>query len=562
MVRQEPILSSLLLIAAALIIPVEAWAVASARADRTTIGINESFQVTFETDQKVSDTPDFSPLERDFDILGTAQSTSINFVNGRMTRSATWVVDLMPAREGQLAVPAVTIGTESTNRIEITVLAAAPAGRADAGTDVWIEATVDNASPYVQEQSILTIRLLRRVPIGSASLSEPQVTGGDAVIEKLGDDVSYETDRDGSRVAVIERRYALFAQQSGRVVIEPLLFEGRVASARPFGLDPFARGRVIRARSEEMELNVKPVPDAFDGAVWLPAEQLTLVESHPDGLAELRVGEPFTRTLTLQASGLMASQLPEIEIPAPSGVKQYPDQPVLEDRAGSDGFIAARQEKVALIPGATGTITLPAIEIPWWNTRTDRLEVARLPERTLEVAATPGNTATAPTPTPQIPAPAKAQESKQSAVPNPSPGIWPWLTLLVTVAWLATLTFWVYSRRKVPRMSDKQPPQPNRKAVTAAIRSACAANDGEAAKAALLQWASLQWPGSRITSLGALAARLDGELQVEVHHLSQSLYRPGEVAWTGAQLWESFKGRRHEASSSGRSDRQLEPLYL
>ena len=196
----------------------------------------------------VSTRPDFSALDTDFDVLGTSQSTSVSIINGRMQRSARWLVDLMPKREGVFTIPAIQIGNERSNPLTLTVKPSAAAAGEPAG-EIFLEVEVDTQTPYVQQQAVLTIRLYRSVQMGNASLTEPNVTGGDVIVERLGDDAGYETQRGGTRYAVVERRYALFAQNSGPAVIEPLLFEGRVPTGRQSMFDPFSQGRPVRVRS-------------------------------------------------------------------------------------------------------------------------------------------------------------------------------------------------------------------------------------------------------------------------------------------------------------------------
>ncbi|MBT8443294.1 MAG: BatD family protein, partial [Gammaproteobacteria bacterium] len=364
----------LLLIMCALLLCDGVSAATSARTDRSTVRVSESVQIVFETDQDVSSRPEFSALETDFDVLGTSQSTSVNIINGRMQRSARWLVDLMPKREGVFTIPAIQIGNERSNPLTLTVKPATAAAGEPVG-EIFLEVEVDTQTPYVQQQAVLTIRLYRSVQMGNASLTEPNVTGGDVIVERLGDDVGYETQRGAVRYAVVERRYALFAQNSGAAVIEPLRFEGRVPTGRQSAFDPFSQGRPVRVRSEPIELDVRPIPAEFTGTTWLPAEQVFLIESWPDD-AKYRVGEPVTRTLTLRANGLTSSQLPEIAAGVPDGLRQYPDQPVLENSVADAGLVGVRQEKVALIPSRAGDLVLPALTIPWWNTRTDNMEYA------------------------------------------------------------------------------------------------------------------------------------------------------------------------------------------
>ena len=111
----------------------------------------------------------------------------------------------------------------------------------------------------------------------------------------------------------------------------------------------------MRKQTDSIELNVQPVPAAFSGTTWLPAKRLLLVENSPGRSGEYRVGEPFTRVLTLQATGLSSSQLPKIDVPVPPSLKAYPDQPVLHDQATAGGMTGSRQEKIALVASRPGS---------------------------------------------------------------------------------------------------------------------------------------------------------------------------------------------------------------
>ncbi len=66
-------------------------------------------------------------------------------------------------------------------------------------------------------------------------------------------------------------------------------------------------------------------------------------------------------------------------------MKFYPDQANREDLANQNGVTGIRSQGTAIVANEGGNFILPAIEIPWWNTLTDSLEYARLPEQTLSV---------------------------------------------------------------------------------------------------------------------------------------------------------------------------------
>ena len=172
-----------------------------------------------------------------------------------------------------------------------------------------------------------------------------------AVIEKLGEDKSYEVQRGRNQYLVIERQYAIFPQKSGLIKIDPIIFQGQVGGAGRLFIDPFGpQPQAVMKRSKSLELNVKPVPDTFTGSSWLPATKLELSEQWSSDPLKINQGEPVTRTLKLEARGLPASQLPEIVSELDKKLKQYPDQPILDEKYDRHGLNGIRQQKTALIP--------------------------------------------------------------------------------------------------------------------------------------------------------------------------------------------------------------------
>ena len=101
-----------------------------------------------------------------------------------------------------------------------------------------------------------------------------------------------------------------------------------------------------RILSKEVVLEVKPKPAGFTGKDWLAAEKLELTQEWSGNTQQMKVGEPVTRTLTLQGVGTTVGQLPELSATKPdANLKAYPDQPVLNEHKLPEGISASRQEK-------------------------------------------------------------------------------------------------------------------------------------------------------------------------------------------------------------------------
>jgi hypothetical protein len=262
------------------------------------------------------------------------------------------------------------------------------------------------------------------------------------------------------------------------------------------------------------------------------------------------------------ANGLGSSQLPEIGAQVPDGIKQYPDQPLLENRVDDTGLMAIRQEKVALIPSRADTFILPEVEIPWWNTRTDQLEYARLPARPIDVLPAAGAPAATETPPDAPPVSVEDGAEVATAVAPDRLNSWAWLSFGLALGWLATSLLWFWNRRHAKQAQPRTMPAGD-KTLLKNIRQACAASDASATKDALLAWAARHWPGSRVSSLGELAARIDGDLQVQIHGLGQCLYSDAAGTWDGAPLWQAFSERQaRKRSKVKKPEPELEPLYL
>ncbi|MCP4300552.1 MAG: protein BatD [Gammaproteobacteria bacterium] len=494
--------------------------------DRNPVQVNESFQLVFSLDQSPDRTPDFSVLQRHFLVLGNNRSSNISIINGEYKRSVKWTLQLMAKQIGEFVIPAIRFGAESSEAFQVTVK---PSALASVPHDEQVlEMIVDKPRAYVQSQIIVTLRLLSATDLSAYQFGEISTEGLDVVIEGLGDVHQYQTRIADRSYLVLEKRFALFPQQSGELTIPPVLAEVRLRSNSQ--LDPFRRGGEIRRfRSQPLVIDVVPVPAGFSGDHWLPADRVELREHWSGDLSTLIAGEPVTRSLALVADGLTAAQLPELKLPAIDGIKQYPDQPVLENSHDDNGISARREQKVALIPGAAGVYRLPEISIDWWNRATGKMETAMIPARELQVAAAStvsNDTSIAPPPAPVLAGQANAGNR-----------FWLWMSLFLACGWALSAGYWWFAdRRTRPSLAAASEP-PSLRMARRRLQQACANNDAVSARGALLDWGRALLAPRRIANLHELSGLLGDALRVEVEALNQSLYAGGGIAWQGQSLW-------------------------
>lgn len=545
----------------------------TAQVDRNTLHLNESFQLVLEASGSIDDDPDFSVLEKDFDILSRSQASNISIINGNYRKTIKWSLTLMPRQAGVITLPSVPFGKDHSPQLQVTVKPASAPGTGQ-GDDLYLEVEASGKQAYVQGQLLITVKMLSGNNISQYGINELQHEGVEVVVEQLGEDKQYRAYRGSKPYLVLERNYALFPQQPGSLRILPFRGEVEVGGANRGLFDPFGgRSQIKRVRSRGLDIEVRGMPQAFTGPHWLPAQEIQLVEEWPDardGKPVFNVGEPVTRSLSLLADGLTSAQLPQLATAGNiDGIKQYPDQPTLHDNKKPSGIIGIREERIALIPTRAGSYTLPAIEIPWWNVNTGQMEIARIAARQIQVAA--GSATTNPrTAVPQAgPAPAPSADDTVPQAPpaaSDSPAAAPWkrVSLLLGSAWLLTLAGWWWSRRQRPpsRPAASEADRPRRARTLKQLQRTCQENDAAGCQRALIDWGREYYADPSLSSLGQLGKRAGEPLQSAISSLELALYGKRSGDWTGADIARICQQMgRPRPTGSSLSSGGLEPLY-
>jgi len=522
------------------------------KSDRDPVALDESFTLTFETKEKVDGDPDFSPLERDFQILSRSQSSSIQWINGRKSSKQSWLLTVMANKKGQLTIPPIRFGDDISTLLKITVNGSAPSQKQGKSQALFLEVSADRQSVYLQAQLLYTVRFYTATRIMDYTLSEPSFSKGSAITKKLGDDHQFETMRGGHRYVVVERRYAIFPQTTGELVINPILFEGQILTGRQSTLQLFNQQlKVKRIRSEGVRVKVKGIPALFTGKEWFPASQVTLDSEWLS--QEFRVGEPVTRKLKISAVGVDANLIPSpSKDQKVSGIKIYPDQPQLQESIGNSGLIGERLESIAVIPTQAGKLNLPEVKLAWWDVDEDRQRVETVPAMVVDVLPS--------TDAPPLLPPVQKQQVYQHGVDEGIEQIesvadglslyWRWLSYLLAAGWAITVLMWWLHARTMRLGFDGAAAEtkrgekgPSRSKLEKHLKRVCQGSVARAVEDALLEWAELVWQDDTPSNLTEMAARVDGEFAEQLEGLNRAIYANGGGEWHGA-LWKMAKNFR------------------
>ena len=388
--------------------------------------VGDNFTVRFVVDAQAKNFQ--GPTFKGFSLRSgpsTSSSTSMSFVNGQMSRSVsnTFSYVLTADVEGTFTVDPATCVVDgnkiSSQSFTIRVLKADPARqqqqqqRQRQAYDPWAQqpqqassidekslfarASVSKANPWQGEQVIITYKIYTQIPISQFAIDKlPGNRGFWAEDLSEGRQIKqYEETVGDRRYQVAEiRRGALFAQESGKLTIEPLDLNvlamvqrqqrRRTGTILDLFDDPFfsAREAVERPLStNRVSVNVRPLPtapDGFTGAVGRFEVKGGLT------LDKVKANEAVSYRFTVSGAGnLMLINAPEPEFPAVFEVYD----PQIDDniKRGENGISGSRTYEWVLIPRSQGNYTIPELRFVFFDPASGHYVTKTVPAQKVEV---------------------------------------------------------------------------------------------------------------------------------------------------------------------------------
>ena len=510
-----------------------------ASVDRNEISIQETFTLTIAANSRASNTPDFSALKNDFDILSNNQSQFTSITNNGAEFKKVWQLTLAPKRAGKLLIPSFNVDNSVSDAIEINVSQKnQPQNDSDESVKVIVSITKNDV--FVQEQILITIKLISLVNLSQAEMQPLEIKN--AVLIPLSEKPKqYVSNINGRQHLILETNYALFPQESGELIIPSLLYSVVPNVERDLWNDPFARNRsnILRLPTQEQRINVKPIPKEVAGNFWQPATNVTLHETWSASLDHLKMGEPVTRTITIAAQGLTGGQISPLPSNNLEGLTFYPDQPQNNDMKTEKGIEGTRVETTAIIPNHGGEFTLPEISVEWWDVNSQSIKTTTLPEKKLKVlGAASANASVTKTETTSV-APPDLTATKIAVVNSVNP----WLWAITVLCGLLSLVLCVYVFTLRARLKLMQAEQQNAQTITTKkekdiwdqLKHAATIKDATALRKGILTWGKFHWPDATIHSLEDVA-KFAGKIE-----LTQALKNLDEILYSSHahNQWES-----------------------
>lgn len=356
--------------------------------------------------------PDLSGVAR---FLTTGTETSVSIFNGRTTTSFTYKFWYQATAEGTVEIPAVpvSVGGATLQSEPVTlVVSSAPPASAPGGSgggagapgvsaeDFFVEASPDAARVYENQAVVVEYRLYTRVDVPFANIVEQPGTEG-FWVEELGTGGQSTLVRDGLQYGSRAiRRVALFPTGPGRRTLAPLRLEGtaRLPQQRPRslfeeflgGVDAglFAPGVPVAAASNAVEIEALPLPREGRPGTFL-GHVGTLSAAASVDKTVVETGEAVAFRLVLSGTGNLRS-LASPGIAFPPEIEAFPPEIDDDIAPGADGLRGSRTYEYVLVPRAAGRVTLPAVEVAYFDPEAVAYRRARTTPIEIEVAAAPG----------------------------------------------------------------------------------------------------------------------------------------------------------------------------
>ena len=379
----------------------------------------DQFRLSFTVNsQKVRDFR--APNMKGFEVLmGPSRSTQYQNYNGVVTNSITFTYILMAEKEGTYTIPGATIVADgnnyTSNSVEIKVLppdqssssagssnsARSSRNQANSGKitdkELFMTATASKTNVYEQEAILLTYKVYTQVNLTALDGDIPDLKGFHTQEVELPNQKTYSLEHYNGRNynTLVWRQLVLFPQQTGKIEIPSVTFEGTVsqmvASADPFDAF-FNGGNYVKITKNivtpKLTINVKELPAGkpanFSGGVG----EFTLSSSI--NTQELKTNDAVTIKLVISGTGNMKLiNTPEVGFPQDFEIYD----PKVENKFNltRNGLSGNKVIEYLAIPRHAGVYTIPPIEFSYFDLKSQSYKTLKTDAYTLNVAKGEGN---------------------------------------------------------------------------------------------------------------------------------------------------------------------------
>jgi hypothetical protein len=250
--------------------------------------------------------------------------------------------------------------------------------------DVHLEVVpqlTSGAAPYPREMVILKVRGAYRPLVLREKLIQPPFVN--FAWSELGRDEMGVGEANGFPVRLFERSVAVFPDRPGRLTI-----------------DSFVHKLTVVDGTGSREINVRSAPITLDVATWqgpggpndrstwwLPARSVRITDSWSIDPDRVPRGETSRRTVTIEADGVTADQLPPAPKMISAGIISFRGPSERQTLVSNNGPVGRVTYSWDMRPTTAFPAVVTEVRIPYFDTKARTLRDAVIPSRRMAWAA-------------------------------------------------------------------------------------------------------------------------------------------------------------------------------
>ncbi len=363
------------------------------------VTVGEQFRLIYSLNSK-GDKFNAPAFDNFYVIAGpsTSYNQSTQIINGKVTRniSYTYTYILQSTREGKFTIPPATVWVKknqySTNSLQIEVIKGktqpqtkAPAtqsqnsqGLANIGNeDLFVRVLIDKSDVYQGAHLVATIKIYSRVNLsGFEKVDLPDFNGFYMQEIEIPPLSSLERENINGQIygTGVIKKYLLFPQHSGNIIIEPVEIECLIQQTvrrtpQSFFDDFFSFNSVQNTKkfisSPEVSINVKPLPagapPSFSGTVGSVNMIADLDKS------SVKENDAVTLKIILKGTGnLKLAEAPVVDFPP--DFETYDPKVTTNLKAGLSGSVGSKTFEYLVIPRHAGNYRIAPVNFSFFDT--------------------------------------------------------------------------------------------------------------------------------------------------------------------------------------------------
>ncbi|MBK2029399.1 protein BatD [Francisella noatunensis] len=533
------LVSILLLLIAGLNI---SYANVTASVDNTHLEYGETFELILHLDD-FDTQPDLDVLDKDFTVYNTSTSSKTTVINGKSSSQFEMIVTLMPNRSGNLTIPAIEVGNQSTKPISIKVDKKLSSEEASNYQDIFAIGTLATSETYVNVPVLYTLKLYYSTPI--LSLNPRNFDIKNSEIKQTNHRRTYQKRINGKMYDVVEESFLIIPHRTGTIAIPAIAMQATIPNT--FG----QLGTRVKSFSTDAKfLRVKPIPEKIAIKDWFPASDVKISDNWSAG-DTIKEGELLTRTVTIKVKGVLSEDIPKLEFKSSDAFNVYSEKPVLEDIEQGGQLISTATYKIGYMPIKQGKTTVPAVMLKWFDIDNSKSQLATIAAKTFDVKK-----GTIPSTSFNANSQATTPQVIKKVVEDT---FWRNVAVGLFVLWL--ITFMLLIRCKLTRKAKSSPKEAfvtdDKNSVNIKdIKKACAKRDNIQLQKAIIGWANTK-SNKQLFSLLEVA-EIFTQLKEQLKSLNASIYA-GKSFSNYQELLSLIKSTTKNTKS--KSDTLVKGLY-